>query len=346
MKFKTALSVSMLAFSSAAYAQDSTNNSFQIYGSVDTYYKYDFNKQPNIATSFDNDHNSISLGMIDFGIRKTTGKASFVGEVSFGPRGQYQSLVNGDNTPGNGDNSFFIQNLNISYALTEKLSLTAGFMGTFVGYEVISPVGNFNYSTSYLFSAGPFQNAGIKGTYTFSPMVSLMVGLFDDWNVYKDLNGVTHFGAQLGITPVEGWSAYFNVLNGKNQGGVANGVLLDLTTSYQVSEKVKLGLNAADYNLAGDFGGYSGAALYLQNAFSNQFALGLRTEYFKSKAVGVVEGEAIRSITLSGNFKAGGLTFIPEFRFDDRDDDLFLKSNFSPTDRTSQYSLAAVYAFE
>ena len=346
MKLKTLTSVMALALSSGAYAQDSANNSFQIYGSVDTYYKYDFNKQPNITTSFDNDHNSISLGMIDFGIKKTTGKASFVGEVSFGPRGQYQSLLNGDNSPANGDNSFFIQNLNIAYAFTDKFTLTAGFMGTFVGYEVISPTGNFNYSTSYLFSAGPFQNAGIKGTYAFTPGISLMVGLFDDWNVYKDLNGVSHFGAQLGITPVDGWSAYFNVLTGKNQGAVANGALLDLTTSYQVTEKVKIGLNAADYHLAGGNGGYRGAALYLQNAFSEKFALGLRTEYFKSKAVGLVESEGIRSVTLSGNFKAGGLTFIPEFRFDDRDEDMFLKSNFSPTDRTSQYSLAAVYAFE
>ena len=346
MNLKTALLFSALAFSSVSYAQDNVNNSFQFYGSVDTYYKYDFNKQPNITTSFDNDHNSISLGMIDFGIKKTTGKASFVGEVSFGPRGQYQSLVSGDGAPGNGDNSFFIQNLNISYAFTEKLALTAGFMGTFIGYEVISPTGDFNYSTSYLFSAGPFQNAGIKGTYAFTPRVSLMVGLFDDWNVYKDLNGVSHFGAQLGLTPVDGWSAYFNVLTGKNQGAVANGALLDLTTSYQVTEKVKVALNAADYHLAGGNGGYSGAALYLQNAFTDSFALGLRTEYFKTKTVGLVEGEGIRSVTLSANFKAGGLTFIPEFRFDDRDEDLFLKSNFSPTDRTAQYSLAAVYAFE
>jgi hypothetical protein len=59
-------------------------------------------------------------------------------------------------------------------------------MATFVGYEVISPVGNFNYSTSYLFSAGPFQNAGLKATYAFSDKVSLMAGIFNDtWNSYR-----------------------------------------------------------------------------------------------------------------------------------------------------------------
>jgi len=345
MKLKAIFSLSAIAFATMSYAQETENSPLEISGSVDTYYKYDFQKQPNIGTSFANDQNSISLGMIDLALKKTTGKASFVGEVSFGPRGQYQSLLNGDGTEANESNSFNLQNLSIAYAFTDKFTMTAGFMGTFVGYEVISPVGNFNYSTSYLFSAGPFQNAGIKGTYAFSPKVSLMVGLFDDWNVYKDLNGVTHFGAQLGLTPVEGWSAYLNVLTGKNAGAPNDGSLFDLTTSYQVTEKVKLGLNAADYSISGDNGGYSGAALYLQNAFTSGFSLGLRGEYFTTKDVGVISGESFKSVTLSGNLKAGGLTFIPEIRFDNRDEELFSKSDLTPTASASQFSLAAVYAF-
>jgi hypothetical protein len=59
-------------------------------------------------------------------------------------------------------NSFHIQNLYATYAATDKLSFTAGYMGTFIGYEVISPLANFHYSTSYLFTNGPFQNAGVK----------------------------------------------------------------------------------------------------------------------------------------------------------------------------------------
>ena len=69
-------------------------------------------------------------------------------QVSFGPRGQYQSILNGDGNPSNESNSFHIQNLYATYAATDKLSFTAGYMGTFIGYEVISPVGNFHYSTS------------------------------------------------------------------------------------------------------------------------------------------------------------------------------------------------------
>lgn len=57
-------------------------------------------------------------------------------------------------------------------------------MGTFVGYEVISPAGNFNYSISYLFTNGPFQNAGVKLDYAITDRIGVMVGAFNPWNVY------------------------------------------------------------------------------------------------------------------------------------------------------------------
>ncbi|WP_257667677.1 porin [Parapedobacter tibetensis] len=329
---------------SITYAQD---ESLTISGSVDAYYKYDFSKYKNedglsnIPTSFADEQNSISLGMINLILGKTVGKASFVGDISFGPRGQGQSLL------GERDgNSFHIQNLYMTYGFTDKFSMTAGFMGTFVGYEIISPTGNFNYSTSYLFTNGPFQNAGIKAEYAFSDKVGLMVGLFNDWNVYQDFNGVSDFGAQLSLAPVEGWEAYVNFLTGS-----PSGTIVDLTTTYDITDAFKLGLNAADFSASDDDdGGYSGGALYAQYGFSDAFALGVRGEYFKLKDIGsgddLMEGSSVVGLTLSANVKAGPLTIIPEFRFDNSSDELFYKNvSMDPTKSASQFSIAAVYAF-
>ena len=351
--FKKITFIALFMAGSASFvtAQDSTKSEpLQISGSVDTYYKYDFQNVPNnIRTYFADEHNSISLGMIDIALKKTTGKASFVGEISFGPRGTLQSIPNGAPVTDDGDviglSSFNIQNLHVSYAFSDKFAMTAGYMGTFVGYEVISPVGNYNYSTSYLFGAGPFQNAGIKGTYSFSPKASLMIGLFNDWNVYQDFNGVSHFGAQLMVAPAEGWSAYFNVLSGKSEGAPGTGTILDLTTSYQITSKFKLGLNAADYSISDDNGGYSGIALYPQYAISNGFILGARGEYFQTKDIGNLQGNDVTSLTFSGNLKSGSFTFIPEVRFDNSSDLSFLKENSVSTKSASQFSLAAVFAF-
>jgi hypothetical protein len=356
---KKLLSIALILGASTLFvkAQDSTKaEPLQISGSVDTYFKYDFSKSANIATSFANEQNSVSLGMIDLAVKKTTGKASFVGEISFGPRGQSQSIPNAAGVNDEETNSFNIQNLNVTYAFTDKFSMTAGYMGTFVGYEVISPVGNYNYSTSYLFTNGPFQNAGIKGTYAFSPKASLMVGLFNDWNQYQDLNGVSHFGAQLFLSPVEGWTAYFNVLTGQSAAGkntLTSGTILDLTTAYQITDKFKLGLNVADYSIGDDaFGGFTGVALYPQVAITSTFGLGLRGEYFTSKKGTeglpfslVIPSESVVALTVSANLKAGGLTFIPEIRFDNGSVNQFTDSKGAPTKSASQFSLAAVYAF-
>lgn len=205
-------------------AQDTTKTvPLIISGSVDTYYKYDFSGHNNIPTSFASDNNSIAIGMVDLALKKKIGKASFVGEVSFGPRSD-QSLP-AANT------NYHIQNLYVSYDVTDKFNLTCGYMATFIGYEVISPAGNFNYSTSYLFTYGPFQNAGVKATYAFSDKVSLMAGVFNDqWNVYQSAHNIDAFGAQLTVTPVKGWTAYLNLLTANNS-TPTSGTVLDLTTA-------------------------------------------------------------------------------------------------------------------
>jgi hypothetical protein len=327
---KVIVTLAVVLTSTFAFAQDTP---LEISGSADAYWKYDFAKTANIPTSFASDHNSVSLGMIDVVLKKKTGKTSFVGEVSFGPRGAGQSIPDVDGQ------SFHIQNLYATYAASEKLSLTAGYMGTFIGYEVISPLANFHYSTSYLFTTGPFQNAGVKANYAVSSKVGLMVGLFNDqWNTYKATPefGLNAFGAQLSVTPVEGFTAYFNLLTGSE-----SGTIVDLTAAYQITPKFKLGLNAADFSGVESGSGYSGVALYPSVAISNSFGLGLRAESFKSKT----EDTSVSAFTLSANFKSGGLTFIPEIRLDNASEDSFSTSTGNPTKSASQFALAMVYGF-
>lgn len=341
---KKVLAILVLALTtSISFAQDDApaTTPLEITGSGDLYYKYDFSKNANIQTSFGSDQNSVSLGMLDIAFKKTIKNVSFVGEVSFGPRGQYQSIPNSDGTyaEGNGYNSFHIQNLYASYAVSDKLSFTAGYMGTFIGYEVISPVGNFAYSTSYLFTNGPFQNAGVKANYKISDKFGAMLGIFNDsWNKYQadPMKGLNAVGGQLSFA-TEGISVYLNAMDGS-----VSGTIVDLTATFQLSDKFKLGVNAADFSNEGD-AGYSGAALYPSYAITDAFALGLRAEYFKYK-----EGwgdNNVTAFTLSGNYKVNGLTIIPEFRMDSNSDKVFKDSDMEPVKSASQVLLAVVYGF-
>jgi hypothetical protein len=68
------------------------------------------------------------------------------------------------------------------------------------------------------------------------------------------IKGLNAFGAQLSFTPVQGISAYLNFMDGS-----VSGTIVDLTASFQLSEKFKLGVNAADFSNDGK-AGYTGVA--------------------------------------------------------------------------------------
>jgi len=345
----------ILTISNTAFAQEEKtekekeDESLKVFGSVDTYWKYDFSGYTdsdgtsNIKTSFADNQNSISIGMLSVGLSKKVGKTSFLGEFSFGPR-SFKSIPTFqiDSTD---DININIQNLLITYELTSKLSLTVGYMGTFIGYEVISPTGNFNYSTSYLFSFGPFQNAGLRFDYALTDNFGLMIGVFNDWNVYQDFNGVTDLGGQIFWSPVDGYDIYLNFLTGD-----PSGTIFDLTAGFQLTESFYLGINAADYK-AKDESGYNGVAIYPQIALGESFTLGLRSEYFmikdqKDEAGQIVtQGENVFSNTITGNYYVGPLTVTTELRIDGASTDFFRDEASNQTSSASQFLIAAIFAF-
>jgi len=332
-------------------AQDEQSNSspLSLSGSADVYYKADLSGNAQIPTSFMADQNSVSIGMLNLIASKEIGKASFVGDVSFGPRSN-------NSIP---DAVFHIQNLYVSYALSNKLAVTAGYMGTFVGYEIISPTGNFNYSTSYLFTNGPFQNGGVKLDYALSDKVGLMVGLFNNWNGYTDPDGLNDLGAQLSFAPKDGWDVYLNVVTSfKKDENPGDGTEIDLTTDYQINEDLYLGLNVAYWTAdisESDAPNFMGAALYANYTISDMIVLGARIENFtteNTQYIGevevdnkMVEAQNVNAFTFSANVGNGPLKFIPEVRFDIASEDVFLDADEEPTNMAAQVGVAAVFAF-
>ena len=59
-----------------------------------------------------------------------------------------------------------VKQLYVSYSPVENLKFTAGTWGTHVGYELLDPQLNRNYSMSYMFSSGPFSHTGLKAEYS------------------------------------------------------------------------------------------------------------------------------------------------------------------------------------
>src|SRR5690606_18251998 len=139
----------------------------------------------------------------------------------------------------------------------------------------------------------------------------------------------SHVGAQLIVEPLDGLTAYFNFLTGTSTGGNENyssGTLFDLVTSYEITNKVSIALNAADYTFKSE-GGYSGIALYPRYNFNDNIGIGLRGEYIKLKDIGEQENAEFTTMTLTSKLQYKGLSLIPELRLDNDNQAGFLKKD-------------------
>ena len=320
----------LIASSLILTAQEKEEKTFTLSGSVDTYFRGNIsggNYDTAPGSSFANQP-GFALGMINLVARYEGEKVGFVADMVYGPRGA-------DAVFGSPAGSAQIVNQLYAYwNVSEKVTFTLGNFNTFLGYEVISPTANFNYSTSYLFSYGPFSHTGIKADIALSENTSLMLAVMNPTDATEfNPTGNYAFGAQLGFS-----GQYINFL-------LDNGAYeIDFTGGFDLSETFFLGVNAA-YFSGDDAPGFYGAALYPQIATSDSFKIGLRTEYFVEDgsfgAIGTgVADSSVFATTLTGNYSIGALTIIPELRLDSASEAAFVGDK-----SLSSFALAAVYSF-
>ncbi len=332
---------------SAKPKEEENKGKFTFSGYIDSYYLGNLNKpksRSNLGASnaraFDITAGQFSLGLVQTKIGYSNDKSDVVVDLTFGPNadlGQYGNLIG---PLGRGTTALAIKQAYFNWKATDKLSITAGQFGTHIGYEVIDAPVNYNYSLSNLFNNGPFYHIGVKGTYAFSDKSSLMLGLVNNVDNLNDNNRAKGLIGQFFVSPASGWNVYLNgiVSNeasddslGKVSGSYA---LFDLTTTYQITEKFFLGLNAAVGSQKKDIQGFApvkdgksgwgGVALYSNYAVSSNFSLGARYEYFDNTSGAralrnrLGEGTNVNSVTLTGVITAasGHLLIKPEFRLD------------------------------
>ncbi len=348
---------------------------FTLSGSIDAYYRVNINSLNKATTpggdefvapgsSFAN-RPGFALGMANAVLSYEKGSVGAVADLVFGPRGE-DAVFNSSGS------SSIVNQLYVYWNVSDKVKLTFGNWNTYLGYEVISPTANFNYSTSYMFSYGPFSHTGLKADFTLDDNWSAMLAVMNptDFTEYNPF-GSYSFGAQLGYS-TEGGSTYLNFLYGDQDGdyedldaseNLGDTFQVDLTTGYNLTDAFYLGLNAT-YNTTAypdgagyDNSGFYGVALYAQYALSETFKLGIRPEYFSEFGeFGAIDqignpnfyddGDAnVFAVTLSANAIVGPLTFIPELRLDTASEDAFFDQDLNGQKSVSSFLLAAVYSF-
>jgi len=337
--FKNTLLLSLavlVSFTAIAQEEETAAEpTFALSGSIDTYYR---SSEYAPGTSFAN-LPGFAMGMANLIVSYEGEKSGFVADLVFGPRGA-DAVFGSPQLSDFYRSSNMVNQLYAYYNVSDSFTLTLGNFNTFLGYEVISPVANFNYTTSYMFSYGPFSHSGIKADIAAGENTSIMLAVLNstDATEFQPIDDDFMIGAQLGI-----FGQYINYL-----GGGSNGVSqIDFTGGFNLGDSFFLGINATSYSDDSDVE-FSGVALYPQYTFSDTFALGARFEAFSEDglgAIGSISGDGDNtSFTITGSYTSGNFIFKPEIRIDSASDKFYTDAD-GATDSLSAFLVAAIYSF-
>jgi hypothetical protein len=328
-----------------------------ISGSADVYYRYDIlgENAGNNLTSFTNSHNSFELGMASAQVDYQFKTVGVFLDLGFGKRANefsYNEALAGNSVLA------AVKQAYLTYQPKDWVKITAGSWGTHVGYELADAHLNSQYSTSYLFSNGPFFHTGLKVEF-FKGAHSFMVGVANP-NDFKYSSAGMNFKSALAQYSVEvnpHLSIYLNYAGGQAPDTVLSNQI-DLVLFSQISDKFSLGFNGT-VSFMSDIAferstvtnqAWHGQALYLNFSPKEWASLNLRLEHFGDpKQLKVLSGAAgggsVFEATLSANFKTHGVTLIPEFRFDGGTQEIFTLSDGSASKYNASFTVAAVYNF-
>ena len=325
---KSILIAAVALLTVSTYAQEEEPApTFSVAGSVDTYFR---SSEAAPGTSFAN-LPGFSMGMANIILSYEGEKSGFVADLVYGPRGADAVF----NSTGSAN---IVNQLYAYYNLSDSFTITMGNFNTFLGYEVISPVANFNYSTSYMFSYGPFSHSGIKADLALSDDASLMLGVLNstDYTESQPIGEDFMIGVQLGL-----FGQYINYLGG----GTAGVSQIDFTGGIDLGDSFFLGVNATSYSDDNDVE-FSGFALYPQYTFSDSFALGARFESFTENGnLGALGDGDNTSFTITGSITSGNLMIKPEIRMDSASAKFYTDADGAATDSLSVFMVAAIYSF-
>jgi hypothetical protein len=280
-----------------------------------------------------------------------TSKVDMVADLGFGKRAQEFSYT---------DDGILqaVKQLYVSYSPSTLVKFTFGEWATHVGYELVDPQLNRNYSMSYMFTNGPFLHTGLKADFTLGKS-GLMVGVANPTDFKYVPEGVINkkfLLAQYSYTGSDLFKVYLNYVGGKGI-DTSKTNQFDVVITSKLSDKFSLGYNGTvnaiqtwngDKNVDGK--SWWGSAVYLNLDPSSKFGLTLRSEYFSDKhqlkiPTSSLDGCKIFANTLSANFRIDNLTIIPEFRIDNSSEEIFTKKDGVPTKTAANVLLAAVYSF-
>lgn len=334
MKKTTILFLSILSFIGVYAQTDSTKSSSTVYTVyVDGYYKSDFaGFKENNKTSFTNSNGSLQLGMVSLKVDQSF-SSKFTGTLDLGVGKRAEEFSYNDKGVATAFKQAFI-----SYAISPTVKLSAGKWATHVGYELLDAYANRNYSMSYGFSYGPFFHTGVKADISLGGKSAMMIGIAQPTDYVSSSSPDKVVIAQFSTaTANDKLKGYLNFQGAKDKSQ------FDLVLNGVVSSTLAINYDGTIASNAGK--SWSSNAVYVNYDPIAKVGFTLRSEYFNDVKSVVGVGTSIFQNTLSANVHFNKLTIIPEIRFDNAKDKVFLNKNNNLNPYAGNFILAAVYKF-
>ena len=334
MKKASILLLSLVCFMGVMAQSDSSTTSSTVYTVyLDGYYKADFaGFKENNKTSFTNSNGSLQLGMVSLKVDQSF-SSKFTGTLDLGVGKRAEEFSYNDKGLATSIKQAFL-----SYALSPKIKLSAGKWATHVGYELLDAYANRNYSMSYGFSYGPFFHTGVKADISLGGKSAMMIGIAQPTDFVSSNSPDKVFIAQFSsASSNDKLKGYFNFQGAKDKSQ------FDLVLNGIVSPTVAINYDGTIATNAGK--SWSSNALYVNYDPIAKLGFTLRSEYFNDVNSVVGVGTSIFQNTLSANVHFNKLTIIPEIRFDNAKDKVFLNKNNNLNPYAGDFIIAAVYKF-
>jgi hypothetical protein len=338
-----------LAVPAGARAQELDLSAF-----VDFYYGYAFNEVDPSLRSFDVQHNTFSLSLVEVALEKAPSEESRVGgriDLDFGKTADLVAAFE----PEAGGSEIYkhIQQAYLSVMAADNLTVDFGKFVTVHGAEVIESQNNWNYTRSILFGyAIPFYHVGVRATLSASEQLSLTGLVVNGWNNSSETNSDKTFGASFALAPDERLSWIGNVMVGREFGDEDGdgkedlATLIDTTVTLAATDMISL-MGNFDYGIWGRTKWW-GVAGYVKLQPQDDWALAGRVEYIDDSDGGFMTIEQrAQSFTLtSDHLLQGGLIARIDLRFDRTERNFFEQSDGSRTKNQPSLTLGLVYTLD
>jgi hypothetical protein len=299
---------------------------------IDGYFRADFaGLKGNNKTSFTNSNKSLQLGMVSFKVDKTLGKFSGTVDLGYGKRADQISYND------KGIATSFKQAY-VSFAPNSTVKFTVGKWATHIGYELSDAYSNRNYSMSYAFSYGPFFHTGVRADIALGGKTAMMFGVAEPTDITNAKAEAKMVIAQLSTASADDkLKAFLNYQGGKDKSQI------DLVLNASIADNFGFNYDGTVCNLAGN--SWTSNALYFNYDPSSKLGFALRSEVFNDNKGALDIGTTIFQNTLSANIHLNKFTIIPEIRFDNASDKVFVNGTNISSAGAGSFLIAAVYKF-